>query len=167
MLFSWSHQATGSVRLDTPVHLWFGQLIRRTSRVPHAMPVRALYGPPKGIFNFFISYGTRTRPVRDQQGCRTTFLRVLGIDTTRIYKNPAWASYLAVRATYGPRTVCLGYQNPYGAYNLMMHALKLYGPRTGRQNSYGAACPVSGRTIFVQNSPYGSIFHGVGQYSIL
>ena len=38
-----------------------------------------------------------------------------------------------------------------------MHALKLYGPRTGRQNSYGArAGPVSGRTIFVQNSPYGA-----------
>ena len=34
-----------------------------------------------------------------------------------------------------------------------MHALKLYGPRTGRQNSYGAARgPVSGRTIFVQNN---------------
>ena len=29
--------------------------------------------------------------------------------------------------------------NPYGARKLIMHALKLHGPHTGRQNSYGAA----------------------------
>ena len=51
---------------------------------------------------------------------------------------------------YGPRTGplrapqglfmgCLQYLNPYGARKLIMHALKLYGPRTGRQNLYGAA----------------------------
>ena len=35
-----------------------------------------------------------------------------------------------------------------------MHIFKFYGPRTGRQNSYGSAHGhVSGRTIFVQNSP--------------
>ena len=37
-----------------------------------------------------------------------------------------------------------------------MHALKLYGPRTGRPRTapHGArAGPASGRTIFVQNSP--------------
>ena len=53
VLFSWSHRATGPVRLDTAVHLWFGRMIRRTPRVPRAMPVRASYGPRTGIFNVF------------------------------------------------------------------------------------------------------------------
>ena len=96
---------------------------------------------------FFISYGTRTGPVRDPQGCRTAPLRTCkGIDTTRIGKNPARASYFAVRGRTGPVrgphglfTGCLKSLNPYGARKLIMHALKLYGPRTGRQNSYGAA----------------------------
>ena len=61
------------------------------------------------------------------------------------------------RSPHGLFTGCLGYQNPYGARKLIMHALKLYGPRTGRQNRtapHGArAGPVSGRTIFVQNNP--------------
>ena len=47
VLFPWSHQATGPVRLDTSAYLW---------------PVRASYGPRSGIFFFFISYGTRTGP---------------------------------------------------------------------------------------------------------
>ena len=51
---------------------------------------------------FFISYGTRTGPVRDSQWCRTVLLRTRrGIDTTRICKNPARASYVAVRAPCG------------------------------------------------------------------
>ena len=67
----------------------------------------------------------------------------------------------SVRAPYDPRTGCLGSQNSYRARKLTMHALKLYGPRTGSQNSYGpvrgaGVGPVSGRTIFVQNSPYGA-----------
>ena len=62
-----------------------------------------------------------------------------GIDTTKMDKNPARASYLAVRAPHGLFKGCLGSQNPYGARKLIMHALKLYGPRTGRQNSYGTA----------------------------
>ena len=53
VLFSWSHQATGPVQLDTAVHLWLGRMIRRTPRLPRAMPVRASYGPRKGIFNVF------------------------------------------------------------------------------------------------------------------
>ena len=40
---------------------------------------------------------------------------------------------------YGLFPGCLRTQNPYGVRKLIMHALKLYGPRTGRQNSYGAA----------------------------
>ena len=62
-----------------------------------------------------------------------------------------------LRPPHGLFTGYLHDQNPYGARKLIMHALKLYGPRTGRQNSYGAVQgpygPVSGRTIFVQNSP--------------
>ena len=92
VLFPWSHQITGPVRLDTAAYLWFGWIIRRTPRAPRAMPVRA-------------SYGARTGPVRDPQGCRTGPLRTRkGIDTTIIGRNPARASYLAVRGPYGPRT---------------------------------------------------------------
>ena len=110
-------------------------------------PVRCPCGRRTGLAResqmFFISYGIRTGPVRDPQGCRAAPLRARkGIDTTRIWKNAAWASYVAVRGPYGPRalfTGCLWYLNPNGARELIMHALKLYGPRTGRQNSYGAA----------------------------
>ena len=49
-LFSWSHQATGPVRFDSALHLWFSRIILRTRRVPRAMPVRASYGPRMGIF---------------------------------------------------------------------------------------------------------------------
>ena len=140
VLFPWSHQATGPVRLDTSAYLWFGWIIRRTPRVPRAMPVRSSYGPARESSMFFISYGTRTGPVRDPQGCRAAPLRTRkGIDTTVIDKNPARASYLAVRAPQGLFTGCLQYQNPYGARELIMHAVKLHGPRTGRQNSYDAA----------------------------
>ena len=44
-----------------------------------------------------------------------------------------------LRAPQGLFTGCLQSINPYGARKLIMHALKLCGPRTGRQNSYGAA----------------------------
>ena len=112
-------------------------MIRRTPRVPRVMPVRASCGLRKGIFNIFISYGTRMGLVRDPQGRRTTPLRTRkGIDTARIDKNPARASYMALHGLF---TDCLGYQNPYGTRKLIMHALKLYGPHTGRQNSYSTA----------------------------
>ena len=46
--------------------------------------------------------------------------------------------------------------NPHGGRKLIMHALKLYGPRTGgkiRKAPHGARTgPMSGRTIFVQSS---------------
>ena len=48
-------------------------------------------------------YGIRSGPVLDPEGRRTTRE---GIDTTRICKNPARASYVAVRGPYGPRTGC-------------------------------------------------------------
>ena len=60
-----------------------------------------------------------------------------------------------LRAPQGLFTGCLQYLNPYGARNLIMHALKLYGPRTGRRNSYGAA---QGQWTydFCSKQPYGA-----------
>ena len=149
-----ARKATGPVRLATVVHLRFDRIIRRTPRVPLAMPARASHGNLQ-------RFSYPTGPMRDPQGCRTTPLRTRkGIDTARIGKNPARASYLAVRGPYGTLraphglfTGCSRSQNPYGARKLIMHALKLYGHRTGRQNSYGAIRGPHGRTIFVQNSP--------------
>ena len=120
-----------------------------------AGPVRASYGPRTEIFNAFHILrdpcGTRKGAVRQPYG------HVRELTQPEFGKTPARASYLAVRAPQGLFTGCLHSLNPYGARKLIRHALKLYGPRTGRQNSYGAvrarAGPVSGRTIFVQNSP--------------
>ena len=44
-----------------------------------------------------------------------------------------------LRYPQGLVTGCLRSPNPYGALKLIKHALKLYGPRTGRQDSYGPA----------------------------
>ena len=123
--------------------------------------MRVLYGhrtgPARESSMFFISYGTRTGPVRDPQGYGNL------TDTYGNWHNQNWPNSRTgvvfgrtgpLRAPHGLFTGCLQYLNPYGARKLIMHALKLYGPRTGRQNSYGArAGPVSGRTIFVQISP--------------
>ena len=63
------------VRLDTSACLWFGWIIRRTPRVPRAMPVRASYGPRTGIFNVFYilwdPYGARAWPARVPYGALT------------------------------------------------------------------------------------------------
>ena len=48
----------------------------------------------------------------------------------------------STRAPYGPRKTVHGLSTiskPVRAYKLIIHASKHYGPRTGRQNSYGAA----------------------------
>ena len=96
-------------------------------------------GPARESSMFFVSYGTHTGPVHDLQGCLTASLWIRkGIDTTIIGKNPAQASYLAVRGPYRLFTGCLQSLKLYGARKLIMHALKLYRPHTGRQNSYGA-----------------------------
>ena len=125
-----------------------------------AVPVRASYEPRMGIFNVFRILRDSYGPVRDPQGCRTAPLSIRtrkGIDTTRIGKNPARASSFAVRGPYGLFTDCLKSLNPYRARKLIMHALKFYGPHTGRQYSYGAARGPCGRTIFFSkqhvNSP--------------
>ena len=104
VLLSWSHQATGPVRLDTAVHLCFDQIILRIHMDPVRCPYGRRTGPARESQMFFISYGILTGPVRDPQGCRTAPLRARkGIDTTIICKNPARASYVAVRDPYGPR----------------------------------------------------------------
>ena len=75
-----------------------------------------------------------------------------GIDRTRICKNPEQASYVAVCAPHRLFTGCLRSLNRY----LIMHALKLYGPHTERQNSYGTIqCPYGPRWVDVWffNSP--------------
>ena len=68
-----------------------------------------------------------------------------------------------LRSPHGLFTGCLRPLTPYGGHKLIMHALKLYGPCTGRQNSYGAvrASWVDIRILFKTplgqpgNSPYG------------
>ena len=102
----------------------------------------ACMGPAREYSMFFISYRTHTGPVRNQQGCcMAPLLTHKGIDKNRIGKNPARVWYLAVRARTGPLrsphglfTGCLQSINPYGARKVIIHALKLYGPRTGNQN---------------------------------
>ena len=62
-----------------------------------------------------------------------------------------------LRAPQGLFMGCLQSLNPYVARKLIMHALKLYGPRTGSQNSY---CVARGPCDFCSkqpgNSPYGA-----------
>ena len=103
VLLSWSHQATGPVRLDTVVHSWFGRIIRRTQRVP----VRCPYGHRMGIFNVF-------HILRDPYGARAGLaIRThKGIDTTQIGKNPTRASYLVAWGPDGPL------QSPHGLFSI-------------------------------------------------
>ena len=159
----------GPVRFDTTVHLWFGRLILRTPSVPRAGPVPASYGPRTEIINVFHilrdPYGARAGPARVPYGSLA--------DTQGNWHNQNWQNSRTgvvfgrtgpLRAPQGLFTGCLQYLNPYGARNLIMHALKLYGPRTGRQNSYGAArgpcAPREWTYDFCSkqpgNSPYGA-----------
>ena len=63
-------------------------------------------GPARESSMSLISCGTRTEPVLDPQVCRTAPLRTRKkIYTTRICKNPARESYVAVRDPYGPLAV--------------------------------------------------------------
>ena len=126
----------GPVRLDTVVHLWFGRMIRRTPRIPRAMPVRSSYGPRKGIFNVFHILrgpcGTRKGAVRHPYGHVRELVQP---ELTNIpHGRCIWSYGVRTDPLWSPHglfTGCLGYQNPYGARKVIMHALKLYGPRTG------------------------------------
>ena len=142
VLFSWSHKATGPVRLDTAVYLWFGWIIRKTPRVPRAMPVRAPYGNLQ-----WFSYPTG--PVRGPcvtRKVRRPYGHAKELTQPELAKIPHGRRILPYGARTGPLrsphglfTGCSKSLQLYGARKLIMHALKLYGPRTGRQNSYGAA----------------------------
>ena len=115
-----------------------------------------------------VSYlAVRAPCVQDPQGCRTAALRTRkGIDQN--WQNSRTGVVFGrtgpLRAPQGLFTGCLQSLNPYGARKIIMHALKLYGPRTGRQNSYGAARGPCGPHEWTYNfcskqpgnSPYGA-----------
>ena len=120
LLFSWSHQATGPVRLDTSEYLWFGWIIPRTPRVPCAMPVWPVRGPC----------------VTRKGAVRRPFGHVRELTQPELAKIPhgrrIWphgARTGPLRSPHGLFTGCLWYLNPYGARKLIMLALKLYGPQ--------------------------------------
>ena len=111
-------------------------------------PVRASYGPRMGISNVFHIHagsvrgpcGTRKRAIRRRYG------HVRELTPTEFAKIPHGRRMWPygdrtgpVRSPHGLFTGCLLYLKPYRARKLIMHALKLCGPRTRRQNSYGAA----------------------------
>ena len=146
VLFSWSHQATGPVRFHTAVHIWCDRTNRRTPHGPRAMLLRASHGPRTGISNLFHNlqgpYGARAWPARVPYD---TFTYIYGKwhnqNLQKFNKGLACGRtgpYGPLVVTHGLFTGCLWYLNPYGARKLIMHALKLYGLRTERQNSYGA-----------------------------
>ena len=66
------NQATGPVRLDVTVYLWFDRIIRMTPQGPRALVVQASCGPRTGIFNIVHilrdPYGARAGPTRVANG---------------------------------------------------------------------------------------------------
>ena len=129
-------------------------------------------GPARESSMFCISYGTRTGPCGTSKGAvRHPYGHVRELIQPELTKIPhgrrIWpygTSTGPLQSPHGLFTGCLGYQNPYGARKFIMHALKLYGPRTGRQNSYGAARGPYGPREWTYdfcskqpgNSPYGA-----------
>ena len=123
--------------------------------------MRGPYGhrtvPARKSSMFFISYGVRAGPARVPYGSLRTRK---GIDTTRIGKTPARASYLAVQGPFrsltGPAgavrglfTISKPVRGPL-AYNACIKTLRApYGQAKFVRCRTG---PVSGRMIFVQNS---------------
>ena len=116
---------------------------------PRTDPARA----PHGILHYFLC---RTGPVRVPYRPRTGAVRLhyghtrcliqprIVKSRTGVRRQSCGARTGPVRPLHGLFTGCSRYQNPYGARKLIMHALKLYGPRTGRKNSYGAVRPPYG-----------------------
>ena len=89
VLFPWSHQATGPVRLDTSAYLWFGWIIRRTPRVPRAMPVRALTGPHGNIECFSYPMGPVRGPCVTRKGAvRRPYGHVMELTQPQLAKIP-------------------------------------------------------------------------------
>ena len=107
------------------------------------MPVRASYGPRTGISNIFQilrgPWGTRKAPLWTS----------MGIDTTRICV--VYGRTGPLRPQHGLFTGCVWSLNPYGARKHMMPTVRApYGEATFVRRR---TVPVSGRTMFVQNSP--------------
>ena len=107
LLMPQSHPTTGPVRFLSPVRFlarkaeWSARRNFTSVLFPWSHLATGLTGPARESSMFFISYGTRTGPVHDPQGCRRAPLRTRkGIDTTMIGKNPIQKS------PYGPRTGC-------------------------------------------------------------
>ena len=111
---------------------------------PRAVPIRASYGPRTWISNVLRTlrgpHGARAGPARVPYGALTGTLRNWHNHNLQKSRTGVVCGRTGpVRASHGLFTGCLSSLNPYGARKLIMHALKLYGPRTGGQNSYGAA----------------------------
>ena len=110
------------------------------------MPIRASYGPRTGIFNVFHILrdpcGARAWPTRVPYGALTDTQLQENWHNWNLQKSHTGVVFGRtgpLRSPHGLFTGCLRSLNLYGARKLIMHALKLYGPRTGRQNSYSAA----------------------------
>ena len=100
-------------------------------------------GPAPESQIFFISCGIRTGPVRTRKrAVRRSYGHVRELTPPEFAKIPHGRRMWPYGARTGPARIVHGLfiiSKPYWARKLIMHALKLYGPRTGRQNSYGAA----------------------------
>ena len=84
VLFSWSHQAAHPIRLGMALHLWFDQIIHRTT---HGLQLSCR--PRTGISNVLHILWDPYEPVWDPQGCRMASLQTRKrIDTTRFGKIP-------------------------------------------------------------------------------
>ena len=109
------------------------------------MPVRTSHGPRTGILDVF-SYPTgpiRGPCVTRKGAIRRPYGHVRKLTQPELAKIPHGRRIWPYGARTDPLpsphwlfTGCLPLLNPCGARKLIMHALKLYGPRTGRQNSY-------------------------------
>ena len=125
-------------KLQTIVNV-FSRTLRWLRLMPQSHPTT---GPLRESPMFFISYGTRIGPCGTRNGAvRYPYGHVRELTQPEFEKIPHGRRMWP----YGPLVVphglfmgCLWFRNPHGARKLIMHALKLYGSCTGRQNSYGA-----------------------------
>ena len=95
VLFSWSQQASGPVRLDTDVYLWFGWIIRRTPRVPRAMP-----RVPHGNLQYF--HILRGPCVTRKGAVRRPYGHVRELTQPEFAKIPHWRRIWSHQARTGP-----------------------------------------------------------------
>ena len=96
-------------------------------------------GPRTGIFNVFHVLRGRAGPARVPYGQVRESTKPESAKIPhgrRIW--PYGTRTGPLRSPHGLFTGWLQSQNPYEGRKFIMHALKLYGSRTGRQNEYGA-----------------------------